>query len=268
MERKSRSARIPSAGPSRGAKLAGHYVSSRAGGFNFLRLAALLGQTTVGVDKDGILVASSITDLSGTPRKWREVKPLLWKEVNGADYLQAIPDANGGIKMFSITPYAPIIEFLPAPASLNAGWIFPVAGIALLILLVAAIGWPVVALVRRKYKYQADINGRPLLLHRVTRGTAWLFILLAVGWFLVLNSVNNDLAALNGALDIWMRLLQLVLIVGIVGTIATIWNAYVVARSPGKHVVATIWAVLIALAAAFFVWLCLDLGLLTASLNY
>ena len=251
-----------------GAVMSGHYVSSRAGGFNFLRLAALLGETKVAVDKDGVLVASSITDLSGTPRKWREVKPFLWKEVNGADYLQALRDGNGGIKMFSITPYAPIIEFLPAPASLNAGWIFPAAALALLILVVAAIGWPIVALVRRRYKYQAEIGGRPLMLHRATRATAWVFIVLAVGWFLVLNAVNNDLTALNGGLDIWMRLLQLVLIVAILGTVAAIWNAWVVARGPGKHVVATVWAVLIALAAIFFAWLCLDLGLLTASLNY
>src|SRR5690348_14280999 len=251
-----------------GAVMSGHYVSSRAGGFNLLRLAALLGETKVAVDKDGVLVASSITDLSGTPRKWREVKPFLWKEVNGADYLQALRDGNGGIKMFSITPYAPIIEFLPAPASLNAGWIFPAAALALLILVVAAIGWPIVALVRRRYKYQAEIGGRALMLHRATRATAWVFIVLAVGWFLVLNAVNNDLTALNGGLDIWMRLLQLVLIVAILGTVAAIWNAWVVARGPGKHVVATVWAVLIALAAIFFAWLCLDLGLLTASLNY
>jgi CubicO group peptidase (beta-lactamase class C family) len=251
-----------------GAVMAGHYVSSRAGGFNFLRLAALLGETTVAVDKDGVLVASSITDPSGSPRKWREVKPFLWKEVNGADYLEAIRNPNGGIKMFSITPYAPIIEFLPAPASLNAGWIFPVAGLALLILVIAALGWPIVALVRRRYKYQPEIAGRPLLLHRLTRGTAWLFIVLVVGWFLCLTAVNSDLAALNGGLDVWMRLLQLVLIVAIVGTIVAIWNALVVARRPGKHVIGTIWAVLIALAAIFFVWLCLDLGLLTASLNY
>jgi hypothetical protein len=65
-----------------------------------------------------------------------------------------------------------------------------------------------------------------------------------------------------------MRLLQLLLIVAIVGTVLAIWNAYNVARAPGKHKVATIWAVLIALAAAFMVWLCLDLGLLTSSLNY
>ena len=248
--------------------MSGHYASSRAGGFNFLRLAALLGETSVGVDKDGILMASSITDPSGSPRKWREVKPFLWKEVNGADYLQAIPDGHGGIKMFSITPYAPIIEFLPAPASLNAGWIFPVGGLALLIIFIAALGWPIVALVRRRYKYQWDVSGRALQLHRVTRGTAWLFIVLLIGWVLVLNAVDKDLAALNGGLDVWMRVLQLILVLAIVGTLAAIWNAYVVVTAPGRHRVATIWAVLIALAAAFLVWLFLDLGLLTASLNY
>jgi CubicO group peptidase (beta-lactamase class C family) len=251
-----------------GQALSGHYVSSRAGGFNFLRLAALLGETTVAVDKNGDLVASSITDLAGSPRKWREVKPWVWQEVNGADYLQAIPDGNGGIKMFSITPYAPIIEFLPAPGALNAGWIFPVGGAALIILLIAALGWPVVALVRRRYKYQSDMSGRALQLHRATRATAWLLLVLAVGWILVLTAVNNDLTALNGGLDIWMRLLQLVLIVAIVGALAAIWNAYTIARAPGRHRVATIWAVAIALAAAFLVWLSLDLGLLTGSLNY
>jgi CubicO group peptidase (beta-lactamase class C family) len=251
-----------------GKPLAGHYVSSRAGGFNFLRLAALLGETSVGVDKDGILVASSITDPSGSPRKWREVKPWLWQEVNGSDYLQAIPDGNGGIRMFSITPYAPIIEFLPAPASLNAGWICPVAGLAFLIVLIAALGWPIVAIVRRRYKYQSDVSGRALQLHRATRATAWLFILLGVGWVLILTAVNNDLTSLNGGLDIWMRLLQLVLIVAILGTLAAIWNAWTVANVPGRHRLATVWAILIALAAAFLVWLCLDLGLLTASLNY
>ena len=248
--------------------LAGHYVSSRAGGFNFLRLAALLSETSVSVDKDGNLVASAITDLSGSPRKWREVKPWIWQEVNGSDYLQAVIASNGGVKMFSITPYAPIIEFLPAPASLNAGWIFPVAGAALLIMLIAALAWPTVALVRRRYKYQADISGRALTLHRVTRATAWLFLVLAVGWIIVLTAVDKDLTALNGGLDIWMRLLQLVLILAIVGTAAAIWNAYNVARAPGRNRIATLWAVVIPLAGVFLIWLCLNLGLLTGSLNY
>jgi len=188
-----------------GAAMAGHYVSSRAGGFNFLRLASLLGQTSAAVDKDDNLIVSTITGPSGTPRKWREVRPWVWQDTEGSDYLQANTDSAGHVKMFSITPYAPIIEFVPAPATLNAGWLLPVGGAALLIMLIAALGWPIVALVRRRYKYQSEVSGRPLLLHRVTRATAWLFILLVIGWVVALQSVNNDLSALNGGLDmpIW-----------------------------------------------------------------
>jgi type VI protein secretion system component VasK len=65
-----------------------------------------------------------------------------------------------------------------------------------------------------------------------------------------------------------MRLLQLVLILAILGTLAAIWNAWKVTTSPGRHWFRTGWSILIALAAAFLVWLCLNVGLLTASLNY
>ena len=251
-----------------GEAISGHYVSSRASGFNFLRMVALLGEAKVGIDKDNNLVVSSITDPSGSPRKWREVGHWIWQDTGGKDLLQALPDANGHVKMFSITPYAPIIEFLPAPASLNAGWILPVAAIAFLILLIAAIGWPTSALVRRRYKAEAVLSGRPLQLYRGTRIAAWLFIALGIGWFIIISLLSSDLAALDDGLDIWMRLLQLILIVAIVGTAVAIWNAVAVTTAPGRHWVRTIWAILIALSAAFLVWLCLDLGLLTASLNY
>jgi len=251
-----------------GQALSGHYVSSRAGSFNWLRVAEILGQTSVGVDKDGILEASSVTDPSGAPRKWREVAPWTWQEVNGTDKLEAVVDGGGRVKMFSITPYAAIIEFLPAPVSLNAGWILPATGLAMLIMLIAAIGWPTAALVRRRFKHASDLGGRPLQLHRAARATGWLFIILTIGWLIIFTLINKDLTALDDGLDIWMRLLQLILIAAIVGTLAAIWNAWTVFRSPGRHRVRTIWAFLIALAAAFLAWFCLDMGLLTASLNY
>jgi hypothetical protein len=250
------------------AAMAGHYVSSRAGGFNWFRLIALIGETTVAADKDNNLIVSSITDPSGTPRKWREVGPWVWQDTNSEDMLQALPDGNGGIKMFSITPYAPIIEFMPAPASLNAGWILPLAALALLVMAIAAIGWPVVRLVRYRYGYKSDMSGQPLLLHRATRATAWLFLIVLVGWFGIMMLLQSDLSALDDGLDIWMRLLQLLLIGAIVGTAVAIWNAWTVATAPGRHRFATFWAILIALSAAFLVWLSLNVGLLTPSLNY
>lgn len=251
-----------------GEALSGRYVSSRAGGFNWLRLTAILGQTQVGVDKDGILTASTITDPSGSPRKWREVGPWVWQEVNGTDKLEAVVDGNGHVKMFSITPFAAIIEFLPAPAVLNAGWILPVTGLAMFLMLVAAIGWPTVALIRKRYKVASDLSGRPLQLHRAARATGWLFIALTAGWLFVFTLIEKDLTALDDRLDIWMRLLQLILVAAIVGAAAAIWNAWTVAKTPGRHWVQKVWAVLIALSAAFLVWFCLDMGLFTTSLNY
>lgn len=65
-----------------------------------------------------------------------------------------------------------------------------------------------------------------------------------------------------------MRLLQLILILAIVGAVAAVWNAYTVVRTPGRHRMATIWALVVAFAAVFLVWVSLDAGLLTTSLNY
>ena len=263
-------ANLPTASTAKahGEAISGHYVASRAGGFNFLRLVTLLGQTSVSIDENNYLIASTITDAAGSPRKWREIGPWLWQDVNGSDKLQAVLNEDGSVRMFSITPFAPIIEFLPAPASLSAGWIFPVAGLALLVTLIAALGWPIVALVRRRYKYASPLTGQPLFLHRATRATAWLFLILLIGWLGIVMAIDKDLTALNGGMDNWMRLLQLLLILAIAGTALAIWNAYCVVTSPGRHRVASIWAILIALSAAFLAWLALNLGLLTASLNY
>ena len=87
--------------------------------------------------------------------------------------------------------------------------VFPFV-IHFLIILIAALGWPVSAFVRRRFKQDRALDGRPLQLHRAVRVTAWLYLLLAVGWVLVLKAVDDDLSALNGGLDPWIRLLQLV----------------------------------------------------------
>ena len=99
-------------------------------------------------------------------------------------------------------------------------------------------------------------------------GVAWLLVIVFVGWMAIFQVLNSDLSALDDGLDIWLRLLQLVLVGAIVGTLVAIWNAWTVTTSPGRHWFRTCWSILIALAAAFLVWLSLNVGLLTASLNY
>lgn len=250
-----------------GLALAGHYVSSRASQTSFLRAINMIGGTAVTLNSDDTITVAALTNAAGVPKRWREVAPWQWREVGGTDRLGAVVK-GGRVVMFAPASFAPIIEFLPAPASLNAGWIMPVAGIALGVLLLTALSWPIVALVRRRYGYDPAIVGRSLTLHRATRVTAWLLLAVYGGWAVLVSRLGSDAAAFDGRLDIWMRLLQVLLLLAIVGTVLTIWNVLAVFARPGRHRLISGWSILVALSAAFLVWLALNVRLLTLTLNY
>jgi CubicO group peptidase (beta-lactamase class C family) len=250
-----------------GAAMAGHYISSRAAQRTLMRAFIMLGGTSVALNPDDTITVAALTNPAGVPKKWREIGPWLWQEVGGTDRLGARVQ-DGHVQYFAPSGFAPIIEFVPAPASMNMGWIGPVAGIAFAILLLTALAWPIVAITRRRYKYDAGLTGRPLQLYRATRATAWLLLVFWVGWLLLVSKMGADVSALDGRLDGWMRLMQIVLLVAIVGTVLAIWNAVTVWQRPGRHRFATVCSILVALAAVFLIWLAMDARLLTASLNF
>ena len=250
-----------------GLAMTGHYVSSRASRSNFLKALNLIGSTSVVLNHDDTVTVGALTNAAGVPKRWREVAPWQWREVNGTDRLGALV-RDGRVVMFAPAAFAPIIEFLPAPVSLNAGWIYPAAALAFAVMLLTALSWPVVALLRRSYKYDPAIVGRGLMLHRASRAAAWVLLAVYAGWFGLVSVMSSDVSAFDGRLDIWIRLLQLIFIVGIVGTVLTIWNVAAAFSRPGKRRLALGWSILLAASALFLVWLALDVKLLTAGLNY
>ena len=250
-----------------GLLLAGHYLSSRASESNFLKAFNLIGGTTVTLNADDTITVAALTNTAEVPKRWREVGPFQWREVGGSDRLGALVE-NGKVIRFAPAAFAPIIEFVPAPPSMNGGWIMPVAGIALFVMLVTALSWPIVALVRRSYAYRAPIAGRGLMLHRTTRATAWLMLAFFAGWGALVSVLSGDASAFDGRLDGWMRLLQAILVLAIVGTLLSVANVATVATRPGRHRLATVWSIVFALAALFLVWLSLDVKLLTPTLDF
>jgi CubicO group peptidase (beta-lactamase class C family) len=250
-----------------GQTLAGHYVSSRGSLTNWLRMVTLLGETTVVLNDDKTITVAALTDAAGAPKRWREVAPWQWQEVGGEGRLAALVK-DGKVVALSPAEFAPIILFLPAPGSLNAGWVVPTLVAALALMLVTALSWPIVALVRRRYGYRPQIAGRPLMLHRATRITAWIAVIVAGGWMAMIGVLSSDLAALDGRLDIWMRLLQLLTLAAVVGTVLTVWNAWTMARSPERKWLATGWTVLVAVSAILLVWFAFSLRTMTPGLNF
>lgn len=250
-----------------GQLMAGHYVSSRGSTSNWLRFVGLLSEAEVSLNSDDTISVSALLDPAGTPKRWREVAPFQWQEVGGNGRLAAKVE-NGRITAFSIADYAPIILFLPAPADMDAGWIMPILLAALGVMLITALAWPLVAGMRKVYGYRSPLTGRTLLLSRIMRVTALISVIVAAGWMGMLGAIETDVGLLDGRLDIWMRLLQLLEIAAIIGTLISIYNAYVTVRSPDRSLVAKLWSVLVPLAGLFLTWIVLSMGLLTISLDY
>jgi hypothetical protein len=134
--------------------------------------------------------------------------------------------------------------------------------------LLMAIGWPIVALIRKCYGYKPALAGRALQLHRAARITAWLFLLIAAGWVMIVSSVSSNLEAFNGGMDLPMRLLQLLTLVATVGTALSCWNAYLAFQAPDRRWWKYGWAGLFALSGLFLIWLAFTMKLMTFSLNY
>jgi CubicO group peptidase (beta-lactamase class C family) len=250
-----------------GRVMAGNYVSSRGSLTNWLRIVGLIGQAVVAVNDDSTITVSALTNPAGVPKRWREVAPWQWQEVGGDDRLGAVVK-DGHVTAFAPAGFAPIFLFVPATGGMNAGWVVPIMLAALAAMLIAALGWPIVAFTRWRYKYRSTVAGRPLMLHRATRLTAWLMLIVACGWMGMIAALSSDVAYFDGRLDIWMRLLQLLSLGAIVGTALAFWNAWTIATGPEKRRLATVWAAIIAVAALFLVWMMFDMCTLTPSLTF
>ena len=250
-----------------GAAMVGHYVSSRGSKSNWVKMIELLSQTVVSQNPDGTITVSSLVNAGGAPKAWREVGPWQWREVGGDGLLGAVVE-DGRVKYFAPAEFAPIFVFVPASAAQNTAWIAPAFLVALGVMLLTALAWPIVAITRWRYGGRSPLEGRALLLHRITRVTAWLMLGIAAAWVGIIGALEADVGVLDGRLDGWIRLIQLLSLAAILGALASIWNVWLVMRDPSRTWVARIWAVVFLLSALFLAWLIVSQNTITPGLNY
>src|SRR5262249_35563298 len=91
-----------------GQKVSGIYDGTRRGETTFLKLVALLDQFSVSSDKDGILTVEGNKNQSGQLKKWKEISPLVYGEIDGAERIAFRRDASGKVR--EILPFPAIYE--------------------------------------------------------------------------------------------------------------------------------------------------------------
>ncbi|PZQ24148.1 MAG: serine hydrolase [Sphingopyxis macrogoltabida] len=236
--------------------MVGHYVSSRGSFTNFLSLLGLLGQPTITLTEAGKLSFPALDGLSAAARDWVEVAPFVWRDTNSGERLAA-EVKDGRIVRFSVDPASPFMVFEPAPASTNAAWLLPALMAALAITLLAALAWPVRALVRRRFKAEFALAGTPLRAYRLSRVFAWLALAAVAGWLGLIAAFSADIGSLGGPLDWLIHLLRILTPLAAFGLFAAAgWHLWLSFRGKRQWTM-TLGAALLLLAAAILVWVTL-----------
>jgi CubicO group peptidase (beta-lactamase class C family) len=251
------------------ALVAGNYIASRGSFTNIVAIGGLLGQAEASANDDGTLSVDALKDYAGNPKKFREVKPFVWREVHGRGLLLA--KVKDGQVTEIVTDQIPqIISFLKAPWWQSAKINLPLFLGMLGMLALTVIFWPVKAILRWRYDASFPLTGRAATLYRLTRLTAICDLVLyggVLGYFTYAG--NNHLELFSSSYDWVLRIFQVFGLLGAIGAIAAALNVVAAfADDEGRPWWTKITDVLIALACVLAAWYAFSEHLLVWSLNF
>ncbi|MEO8113461.1 MAG: serine hydrolase domain-containing protein, partial [Phenylobacterium sp.] len=249
-----------------GKTLSGRYIMSRRSDSGWFRIATyLLGQVKVTADKDGVLTVPAFRGLNNQPKHWREIGPFQYQEVNGKSRLAAVV-ADGKVKAIMTDDLPPAFALQPISGALSAAWNLPLFYLTLVILMIAALTWPLVAIIRWRYGRSFALAGRAALLYRLTRAVCAVDLMFAGLWFWFLSQRGDQW--FSSSHDWIIRLIQLVGLVGVVGVIAPLANAATILPDASRSWWAKVSSLLIAVACLAFIWFIITLRLIMPHIVY
>jgi CubicO group peptidase (beta-lactamase class C family) len=247
--------------------MAGTWDVSRRADSTFLSLFYMLSQAKVAVGPKGELIVPSLLGANGRPKEWVEIAPYVWREVGGHDRLAA-QVVDGKPVRWSWDFGSPFMVFDRVPAGRDSAWLLPAIVASVAVLALTFFYWPVVALVRRRYKTSPDISGKALTAARAARAGAGLLLALIVGWGVGVAKLTSSAAAMAGAMDGVMMLLQgLGWIVLPVAVLTAGWNLWLT-WTDGRRWVRKAWSVPMLLAPLVLFYVAVTFHLLAMSVHY
>jgi CubicO group peptidase (beta-lactamase class C family) len=233
------------------AQVAGPYTVSRRAESSFLRALSLMGSSRFTARADGTITGGLFKSFNGKPKRWREIGPYLYQEIDGQERMWFRRDAPGRMTIF--TDFA-AFAFQRASLTETRGFNLSVLFSVLVIFVLTLILWPVAGLVRRHYNQPLNLDASGLRLRRWTRLVCAWNVLVTIGWASFFSYGSGQIGRLNSGVDAWVYLLQISTIIGGLGSIIALVNAY-------RSVTSSRWwwkkiqDVLIALACLGFVWM-------------
>jgi len=245
------------------ARVAGWYKASRKIDSS-LRILFAIGQTEVTARPDGTIEIAALKDLGGTPRRWREVGPLDYREVGGQTHTKFVTDANGNVSYWISDDFLPVLIFQRVHGLEQLSLLKIMAGGALAALLLTIAIWVGGWIARRHYKTALEMSPQAARLRLVSRLGVVLVLAMLGGWiglFAALSASGGDLTTLLGVIYVLGVLAAL-------GALAIVAEAVSrILRGPGGWLVRS-GELLLGLSALYTIWAICVFGLANFNFTY
>lgn len=245
--------------------VSGIYTISRRSESSFLKAFALIGETTVSPAEDGTIQVSSLLASNGKPKRWREIAPMTFQEVDGQDKLIFKPDENNQMQM--IIPF-PFMVFQKVGLWENSRIILPILGISLFIMLLTLVLWFVGWFVRRHYGHKLELTRLEWWLRIIVRIVFALDLIFIAAMLGLILYATAHLDFLSERGIIWFHLAQVIGVLGAIGTLAILYNAFHAWTSKRYRIWGKLQASIFALVCLGFLWFVFAGNLLSFSSNF
>ena len=244
---------------------AGRYELSRRAEMSFLKTASLLGQFTVAPVDDGDIEVAQLTGANGKPKRWQAIGPMTFLERGGQDKLVFKPDQNGVMQM--VLPY-PFFVGQRIGTLQNGKLLVTVLVISLVLMLLTLILWPVGWFVRRHYGHRLELSSGELLLRILVRVVFALDLIFVAALFGLTMYGLEHLEVFSDRGTLWFRLIQIVGLIGAIGTLVVLANAALTWFGKRWSIWMKIQATILLLASLGVLWFAFAGNLLRFSSTY
>ncbi|HEU4872643.1 MAG TPA: serine hydrolase domain-containing protein [Pyrinomonadaceae bacterium] len=243
----------------------GTYILSRRAENSFLKTASLISQFTVSPVGDGDIEIPQLTGANGKPKRWQAVGPMTFLERDGHDKLIFKPDQSGRMQM--VLPY-PFFIGERAGSLQNGKLLLTVLGISLGLMLLTLILWPVGWGVRKHYGRTLELTPTERLLRILVR-IVFVLDLVFIGALFGLTMYGlTHLEIFSDQGNKWFRLIQIVGVLGAIGTLAVFVNMVLAWISKRRRIWGKLQATVMLLACLGVLWFAFAGNLLRFSSTY
>ena len=230
--------------------VSGFYEGTRRGETTLLKIVALAGQFSVTSDKEGVLQIEGMKNQSGELQRWREIAPLVYREIDGLETIGFRRDASGAVA--EMLPFPAIYEGQRVPWWASKTFIGLVIGGSFLLAFLTALLWPVAVIIRKRYQRPLFSSKSDRVLYFVSRIVCLSEVVFILAPVVVLSQGLEHIVILGDAINPWLQTFHVIGWVLLAGVVVLIIAAVRFVRLPGHGLWFRGHAVLLAIGGIAF----------------